>query len=198
LAYRRRAFEAAELGQLCANGRSEQDEDSECRRGPDSHGAIVSADTDGRNDSLQPRAAATSITERAVMAGNRAFTSADDVAALRSPWVEPMLRGALTALIVSAIGKRMVTGVKHANGMMETIFDKPFSIGNETHYFAEYEPEPGETLQTSCAFHNDTDMGVPFGESSDTEMCYQFTFHWPAHSLSNRAASLLGVPDTCW
>jgi hypothetical protein len=96
------------------------------------------------------------------------------------------------------IGKRMQTAVKHADGMMETIFDKPFSFGNETHYFANYEVKPGETLQTSCTFNNDTDMGIPFGESSDTEMCYQFTFHWPAHTLSNGASSLLGVTDTCW
>jgi hypothetical protein len=96
------------------------------------------------------------------------------------------------------IGKRMQTSVKHAGGMMESIFDKPFSFGNETHYFADYELKAGDSLVTSCTFNNDTDNGVPFGESSDTEMCYQFTFHWPAHSLSNGAASLLGVTDTCW
>jgi hypothetical protein len=96
------------------------------------------------------------------------------------------------------LGKRMVTKAKHADGTLTTIFDKPFSFGNETHYFAEYELKAGETLTTSCTFNNDTDMGVPFGESTDTEMCYQFTFHWPAHALSNGAASLLGVPDTCW
>jgi hypothetical protein len=96
------------------------------------------------------------------------------------------------------IGKHMTTAVKHTDGTMETIFDKPFSFGNETHYFASYELKAGDSLITSCSFNNDTAMGVPFGESSDTEMCYQFVFHWPAHSLSNGAASLLGVPDTCW
>jgi hypothetical protein len=92
----------------------------------------------------------------------------------------------------------MKTDVKHANGMAETIFDKPFSFGNETHYFADYELKAGEQLITSCSFNNTNDFGVPFGESSDTEMCYQFTFAWPAHTISNGAASLLGVPDTCW
>jgi hypothetical protein len=96
------------------------------------------------------------------------------------------------------IGTHMKTDVKHANGMMETIFDKPFSFGNETHYFANYELKAGEQLITSCSFNNTSDIGVPFGESSDTEMCYQFTFAWPAHAISNGAASLLGVPDTCW
>jgi len=38
---------------------------------------------------------------------------------------------------------------------------------------------PGETLTTS-------------------EMCYQFVLAYPAHALSNRAPSLIGVTDTCW
>jgi hypothetical protein len=96
------------------------------------------------------------------------------------------------------IGKHMQTAVKHANGMLETIFDKPFVFGSETHYYQDYELKPGEQLVTSCTFNNTNDYGVPFGESSDTEMCYQFTFAWPAHALSNGAPSLLGVPDTCW
>jgi hypothetical protein len=96
------------------------------------------------------------------------------------------------------IGTRMKTSVNKMDGTVETIFDKPFSFGNETHYLQNYELKPGETLTTSCTFNNTNDFGVPFGESSDTEMCYQFTFHWPAHSLANGAASLLGVTDTCW
>ena len=96
------------------------------------------------------------------------------------------------------IGKRMTTSVKKLDGSLQTIFDKPFSFGNETHYFADYELKPNEQLITSCSFDNDNDFNVPFGESSDTEMCYQFTFAYPAHALTNGAPSILGVPDTCW
>ncbi len=96
------------------------------------------------------------------------------------------------------IGKRMQTSVRHMDGTLESIFDKPFSFGNETHYYVDYELKAGETLETSCTFMNDTTRGVPFGESSDTEMCYQFTFAYPAHAISNGAFSLLGVTDTCW
>jgi hypothetical protein len=39
---------------------------------------------------------------------------------------------------------------------------------------------------------------VPFDESTDTEMCCQFTFHYPAHALTDGAFSLLGVTNTCW
>ena len=96
------------------------------------------------------------------------------------------------------IGKRMSTSVKHMDGTLEKIFDEPFVFGSETHYFVDYELKPGQQLVTSCTFFNDNNFGVPFGESSDTEMCYQFTFAYPARSISNGAASLLGVTDTCW
>jgi len=96
------------------------------------------------------------------------------------------------------IGTRMQTAVRHTDGTIETIFDKPFSFGNETHYYQDYELKPGEQLVTTCTFMNTNDFGVAFGESSDSEMCYQFVFAYPAHALSNGAFSLLGVPDTCW
>jgi hypothetical protein len=95
-------------------------------------------------------------------------------------------------------GKHMKTSVLHTDGTSEVLFDKPFSFGNETHYMQEYELKAGERLETSCTFLNDNDFGVPFGESTDAEMCYQFVFSWPAHALTNGAFSLLGVPDTCW
>ena len=96
------------------------------------------------------------------------------------------------------IGKHMKTSVLRADGTMETIFDKPFSFGNEQHYKVSYQVKPGEKLVTSCSFNNTNDYGVAFGESSDTEMCYQFVNAYPAHALSNGAPSLLGVTDACW
>jgi hypothetical protein len=96
------------------------------------------------------------------------------------------------------IGKRMSTSVNRTDGTSQVIFDEPFVFGSETHYFNAYDLMPGETLTTSCTFFNDNSFGVPFGESTDSEMCYQFVFHYPAHALSNGAFSLLGVTDTCW
>jgi len=96
------------------------------------------------------------------------------------------------------IGKRMKTSIKKADGTLMQIFDEPFNFGNETHYFVSQDLMPGESLVTDCIFNNDNNFRVAFGESSDTEMCYQFTFAYPAHALRNGAASLLGVPDTCW
>jgi hypothetical protein len=99
---------------------------------------------------------------------------------------------------MNRIGKRMTTSVSHADGSLELVFDKPFMFGSAAHYPAAVEVKPGESLVTSCTFFNDTDHGVPFGESTDTETCYQFIWSYPAHALSNGAYSLLGVPDACW
>ena len=96
------------------------------------------------------------------------------------------------------IGKNMKTAVVHTDGTLETLFDKPYDLGHETHYYQYYELKAGEKLVTSCTFDNTNDFGVAFGESSDSEMCYQFVFAYPAHALANRAPSILGVTDTCW
>ena len=53
------------------------------------------------------------------------------------------------------IGKNMRTDVKHVDGTMETLFDKPFDFGYETHYYQDYELKPGEELVTTCSFDND-------------------------------------------
>jgi hypothetical protein len=96
------------------------------------------------------------------------------------------------------IGQHMTTRVNHTDGKSEIIFDQPFTFGYETHYFKNYDLQPGETLTTSCSFNNTNDYGVPFGQSTDNEMCYQFTFAWPAHAMQNNANSWIGVPDSCW
>jgi hypothetical protein len=92
----------------------------------------------------------------------------------------------------------MKTVVNRPDGSHETIFDKPFDFNYQVHYPAAYDLKPGETLTSTCTYNNTTDKGAPFGESTDSEMCYQFTYSWPAHALDNHAASLIGTSNTCW
>jgi Copper type II ascorbate-dependent monooxygenase, C-terminal domain len=98
------------------------------------------------------------------------------------------------------IGTRMTTVVNKLDGTKQTLFDEPFNFGYQRHYILdqEYSLLPGETLTTSCTFNNTNDFNVPFGESSDTEMCYQFTLSYPAHALANGVPSIIGVSDACW
>jgi len=96
------------------------------------------------------------------------------------------------------LGVNMKTVVNHKAGMSETIFDKPFDFNHQVHYAQQFDLMPGDTMTATCTFNNTTDHGVPFGESSDSEMCYQFVYSWPAHALENHAMSWLGATNTCW
>ena len=96
------------------------------------------------------------------------------------------------------LGTKMQAFVNHKDGAREMVFEKPFDFNKQIHYLQAYDLKPGDTLTAVCHYNNTTNMGVPFGESSDTEMCYLFTFSWPAHSLENHAPSLIGATNTCW
>ena len=69
----------------------------------------------------------------------------------------------------------------------------PFDFSSQIHFTVDHKLYPGDSLTTTCRFNNTTDRGVPFGESSDTEMCYMFTYAWPANTLENGAESLIGA-----
>ena len=96
------------------------------------------------------------------------------------------------------LGTNMKAVINRANGTKETVFDKPFDFNYQIHYMQSHDLNPGDTLTAICTFNNTTDRGVPFGESSDTEMCYNFVMSYPAHALDNGVVSLIGATNTCW
>jgi hypothetical protein len=96
------------------------------------------------------------------------------------------------------LGVQMDFAVNHMAGGSEMIFSKPFDFNHQIHYIQAYDLAAGDTITTTCHFNNTTDMGVPFGESSDTEMCYGFVMSWPAHAFENHVSSLIGASNTCW
>jgi hypothetical protein len=96
------------------------------------------------------------------------------------------------------LGVQMDSIVNHkATGMSEMIFTKPFDFMHQVHYLQNYDLAPGDTITAKCTFNNTTDVGVPYGESSDTEMCYNFVISWPSHALSSNTPNLLGALNTC-
>jgi hypothetical protein len=94
----------------------------------------------------------------------------------------------------------MTSVIKRANGMNETVFDKPFDFNHQVHY--PQDPlivlPPGETITSTCTFDNTTNNSVAFGPSTEQEMCYQFAFSYPAGALDNGVLSLIGATNTCW
>ena len=98
------------------------------------------------------------------------------------------------------LGVNMKTVLKRADGTMETVFDKPFKFDYQIGYAQNpvLKVAAGETLITTCSFMNTTGANVAFGQSTKSEMCYQFASYYPIGSLVNGTPSLLGSKNTCW
>lgn len=98
------------------------------------------------------------------------------------------------------LGRHMTTTVLRANGTEELVFDKPFQFDRQLYYTQDppIQVMPGDRVRATCTFFNDTLAAVPYGPSSEQEMCYQFTFAYPARALSNGVFALSGATNTCW
>lgn len=98
------------------------------------------------------------------------------------------------------LGRNMKSVVTRADGTEETVFDKAFDFNSQIHYPLSpmLELKPGDKIKSTCTFENTTNAPVPYGSSSDQEMCYMFTFAYPAGALDNHAFSLTGISNACW
>lgn len=97
-------------------------------------------------------------------------------------------------------GINMRAVIQRKNGMMEEVFNKPFDFNSQISYVlpTPIQLEAGESIISTCTFNNTSNAGVPFGPSSDQEMCYNFTMSYPARALDNGIPSLIGATNTCW
>ena len=97
-------------------------------------------------------------------------------------------------------GINMKAVIQRSNGMMEEIFNEPFDFNSQISYVldAPIVLEAGESIISTCTFNNTSPAAVPFGPSSDQEMCYNFTMSYPAKALDNGIPSLIGATNTCW
>ncbi|MFT3924440.1 MAG: hypothetical protein QM778_18020 [Myxococcales bacterium] len=82
------------------------------------------------------------------------------------------------------LGIRMEVNLYRANGAKEVLHDKPFNFDNQIGYPKDVVLKPGDRLETICHYENTTDRYVPFGEKTQTEMCYGFITAWPAAALT--------------
>lgn len=97
------------------------------------------------------------------------------------------------------IGTHMKTDLTRLDGTTATIFDRPFQFDYQVAYrIPRTVVMPGETLTSTCSFFNDTGGNVAFGQSTQQEMCYQFTVSYPVGALNNGVPSLIGALNTCW
>jgi hypothetical protein len=98
------------------------------------------------------------------------------------------------------LGTRMNSTVVRAAGGTEVPFDHSFLFDHQVNYMLKqgYVLQPGDKITSTCTFNNTTTAPVAFGQSTQQEMCYQFTFSYPYGALNNGTPSLIGATNTCW
>jgi len=79
------------------------------------------------------------------------------------------------------LAKRTIFTVKKKDGSTINMLDAPFLFGEQASYPLEKEVllETGDKVTTECIMSNNTARDVTFGESNDTEMCFNFASYYP-------------------
>ena len=62
-----------------------------------------------------------------------------------------------------------------------TLHDKPFDFAYQVSYEKDEVLMPGESITTTCTFSEEKCAG----QSTSQEMCYLFTYAYPAHALQD-------------
>ncbi len=98
------------------------------------------------------------------------------------------------------IGIHMKSEVTRMDGTIENVFDKPFQFDYQTNYMMNppVVMMPGESITSTCTWENKAATSVGFGQSTKSEMCYQFALSYPYRELNNGVGSLIGATNTCW
>jgi hypothetical protein len=95
------------------------------------------------------------------------------------------------------LGTHMTTVLNRKGGQSEMVVDMPFAFNDQRQYPANNIVHPGDTLTTTCTYMNTTASAASFGESTTSEMCYNFVLSYPAHSLPNPLGGLEGSSNMC-
>jgi hypothetical protein len=81
-----------------------------------------------------------------------------------------------------------------SNGEKITMHDQAFMFG-EQKSFALDPPvvvQPGDVITTTCVYTNMTSRDIMFGESTESEMCFNFAMYYPAGALTCGGGGLIG------
>jgi hypothetical protein len=97
------------------------------------------------------------------------------------------------------MGRYMKTMLNRGSQQIK-ITDQPFAFLDQQIFpvddpSGEIIAKPGDVIDTVCTY--DGSGLFTFGPNTDQEMCYNFVVAWPAGSLSNGAAGVVGGKNTC-
>jgi hypothetical protein len=64
--------------------------------------------------------------------------------------------------------------------------DMPFQFGEQGSYALDPEVivNTGDVITTTCTFTNKTNKNISFGESTESEMCFNFAVYYPKGAFS--------------
>lgn len=81
------------------------------------------------------------------------------------------------------LGRHMKADIHRADGTVDPLFNVDFDFNSQWGYDTPAVLKAGDYVTTTCTFDNDTPNVVTFGESTSSEMCYNFTYSYPARAL---------------
>ena len=90
---------------------------------------------------------------------------------------------------------RMEFKVKKKNGMEIVMHDEPWVFGEQGTYAlpgGEVIVETGDVITTTCYYTNMTSRDIRFGESTESEMCFNFALYYPKGAFSCGGSGGLG------
>jgi len=95
------------------------------------------------------------------------------------------------------LGTHLKSVVNRAGGKQETMYDGDFNFEFQVSHDSPLLLNPGDTVTTTCTFNNTTNNQVNFGQSTTMEMCFNFTYAWPAHALDHPGGEIGSSPNSC-
>jgi cytochrome c553 len=95
-------------------------------------------------------------------------------------------------------GTHLKSVVNRAAGGSEVMYEGPFSFEFQTVYDTPLKLLPGDTVTTTCTYQNSTNLPINFGQSTTAEMCFNFTYAWPAHALDHPGGAIGSSPNSCF
>jgi hypothetical protein len=83
------------------------------------------------------------------------------------------------------LGRNLKSTIRRPGAVDIVLQDTPYDFEEQIfHFVDEIEILPGDSLVTECTYDNDTGRSIPFGESSDDEMCFTDLFYYPAQGAN--------------
>lgn len=92
------------------------------------------------------------------------------------------------------LGVHMTAKIHRNSGAIDTLVDQPFNFNYQIQYPTPNVLAPGEWIENHCYYTNDTGSTVGFGESTSSEMCYDFVLAYPSNTLVGYSPFAGGSP----